>query len=179
MHKLSLLACAVFIVGCGTPATYKDPQGRELVVSLDKVNIQDFATAGSQMLQSMISSPSFSKGAPVLQLGSITNDTADNFDTALLLSKLTVPLVNANRVTLLDNDATANAARATSGSNANVPRAEYVLKGKILEDRSNAGSTRQSSFVFQLTLVEVKRGVAVWTEEKIVTKQGTKNAVGF
>jgi PBP1b-binding outer membrane lipoprotein LpoB len=179
MNKLSLLACAVFIVGCGTPATYKDPQGRELVVSLDKVNIQDFATAGSQMLQSMISSPSFSKGAPVLQLGSITNDTADNFDTALLLSKLTVPLVNANRVTLLDNDATANAARATSGSNANVPRAEYVLKGKILEDRSNAGSTRQSSFVFQLTLVEVKRGVAVWTEEKIVTKQGTKNAVGF
>ena len=179
MNKLSLLACAVFIVGCGTPATYKDANGRELVVSLDKVNIQDFATAGSQMLQSMVSSPSFSKGAPVLQLGSITNDTADNFDTALLLSKLTVPLVNANRVTLLDNDATANAARATSGSNANVPRAEYVLKGKILEDRSNAGSTRQSSFVFQLTLVEVKRGVAVWTEEKIVTKQGTKNADGF
>lgn len=115
MYKLSLLACAVFIVGCGT-ATYKDPTGRELVVSLDKVNIQDFATAGSQMLQSMISSPSFAKGAPVLQLGSITNDTADNFDTALLLSKLTVPLVNAGRVTLLDNDATANAARAAAGS---------------------------------------------------------------
>lgn len=179
MNKLFLLACAVLIVGCGTPASYKDANGRELVVSLDKVNIQDFATAGSQMLQSMISSPSFSKGAPVLQLGSITNDTADNFDTALLLSKLTVPLVNAGRVTLLDNDATANAARAESGSKANVPHAEYVLKGKILEDRSNAGSTRQSSFVFQLTLVEVKRGVAVWTEEKIVTKQGSKNAVGF
>ena len=182
MNQLSLLACAVLIVGCGTPATYKDPNGRELVVSLDKVNIQDFATAGSQMLQSMISSPSFTSsalGAPVLQLGSVTNDTADNFDTALLLSKITVPLVNAGRVTLLDNDATANAARAESGSKANVPRAEYVLKGKILEDRSNAGSTRQSSFVFQLTLVEVKRGVAVWIDEKIVTKQGSKNAVGF
>jgi len=179
MNKLSLLACAVFIVGCGTPATYKDPQGRELVVSLDKVNIQDFATAGAQMLQSMISSPSFSKGAPVLQLGSVTNDTADNFDTSLLLSKITVPLVNSGRVTLLDADATAAAARAASGAKAAVPHAEYVLKGKILEDRSNAGSTRQNSFVFQLTLVEVKRGVAVWSEEKIVTKQGTKNAVGF
>ncbi|MEY3393071.1 MAG: hypothetical protein RLZZ322_1920 [Verrucomicrobiota bacterium] len=171
MNKFSLLACALFIVGCGTPATYKDPQGRELVVSLDKVNIQDFATAGSQMLQSMISSPSFSKGSPVLRLGTITNDTADNFDTSLLLSKITVPLVNAGRVTLLDIEPAADASAR--------PKAEYVLKGKILEDRSNAGSTRQNSFVFQLTLVEVKRGVAVWTDEKIVTKQGTKNAVGF
>jgi PBP1b-binding outer membrane lipoprotein LpoB len=54
-----------------------------------------------------------------------------------------------------------------------------VLSGKILEDRSNAGSTRQSSFVFQLTLVEVKRGVAIWKDEKIVTKQGSKNSIGF
>ena len=179
MNKLFLLACAALIVGCDTPATYKDPNGRDLVVSLDKVNIQDFATAGSLMLQSMISSPAFSKGAPVLQLGMITNDTANNFDTSLLLSKLTVPLVNSGRVTLLESDAIASAARAASGSSANVPKSEYVLKGKILEDRANAGSIRQNSFIFQLTLVEVKRGVAVWTEEKVVTKQGSKNSIGF
>lgn len=179
MNKLPLLLCAAFLVGCGTPAVYKDPSGRDLVVSLDKVNIQDFATAGSQMLQSMVSSPAFAAGAPVLQLGTVTNDTADNFDTDLLLAKITVPLVNSARVTLLDNDPTANAARGAAGSKADVPSPQFVLKGKILEDRSNAGSTRQSSFVFQLTLVEVKRGVAVWQDEKLVTKQGTKNAVGF
>lgn len=179
MNKLCLFACAALIVGCGTPATYKDANGRDLVVSLEKVNLQDFATAGSQMLQSMIASPSFAKGAPVLQLGQVTNDTANNFDTSLLLSKMTVPLVNAGRVTLLDNDPVANAARKATGSAANVPAPDYVLKGKILEDRANAGSTRQASYVFQLTLVEVKRGVAVWTDEKIVTKQGTKNSVGF
>lgn len=179
MNKLFLLACAALIVGCDTPASYKDPNGRDLVISLEKVNIQDFATAGSQMLQSMVASPAFTKGAPVLQLGQITNDTANNFDTSLLLSKITVPLVNAGRVTLLDNDPVANAARKNAGSASNVPPPEYVLKGKILEDRANAGSTRQASYIFQLTLVEVKRGVAVWTEEKIVTKQGTKNSVGF
>jgi PBP1b-binding outer membrane lipoprotein LpoB len=180
MNKIFLFACAALIVGCDTPASYKDPNGRELVVSLEKVNIQDFATAGSLMLQSMVNSPAFSKGAPVLQLGMITNDTANNFDTSLLLSKITNPLVNAGRVTLLDSDSIATAARSASGiSSTNVPHAEYVLKGKILEDRANAGSTRQSSYVFQLSLVEVKRGVSVWQEEKIVTKQGSKNSIGF
>jgi len=28
-------------------------------------------------------------------------------------------------------------------------------------------------------LVEVKSSLAVWQDEKIVTKQGTKNSVGF
>ena len=69
------------------------------------------------------------------------------------------------------------ARKATPG--AAVPVAEFVLKGKILEDRSNAGRTRQASFVFQLTLVEVKSSLAVWQDEKIVTKQGSKNSVGF
>ncbi|NBR42531.1 MAG: hypothetical protein EBU04_06620 [Verrucomicrobia bacterium] len=77
MNKISLLAMASLIVGCDTPASYKDPEGRQLVVSLEKINIQDFATAGSAMLQSMITSPAFNAAgaAPVLQIGQITNDT--------------------------------------------------------------------------------------------------------
>ena len=181
MNKISLLAMAALIVGCDTPASYKDSEGRQLVVSLEKINIQDFATAGNAMLQSMITSPAFNAAgaSPVLQIGQITNDTGTNFDTSVLLSKMTVPLVNAGRVTLIESDAVASAARKNAGSSAKVPQPDFVLSGKILEDRSNAGSTRQSSFVFQLTLVEVKRSVAIWKDEKIVTKQGSKNSVGF
>ena len=90
-----------------------------------------------------------------------------------------MPLVNAGRVTLIESDAVASAARKNAGSSAKVPQPDFVLSGKILEDRSNAGSTRQSSFIFQLTLVEVKRSVAIWKDEKIVTKQGSTNSVGF
>ena len=60
-----------------------------------------------------------------------------------------------------------------------MPVAEFVLKGKILEVRSNAGSTRQASYEFQLTLIDVKSSLAVWQDVKIVTKQGSKNSVGF
>lgn len=178
MNKSLLLASALLIVGCGTPASYKDSSGRDLVVSLE-VNIQDFATAGSAMLQSMVQSKAFDrKDPPVLQLGQILNDTTNNFDTSLLLSKITMPLVNAGRVQLLESDAVANAARAaTPGSK--VPVAEFVLKGKILEVRANAGSTRQASYSFQLTLVDVRTSLAVWAKEETVTKAGSKNSVGF
>ena len=180
MNKLLALAAATFLlVGCGTPASYKDSNGRDLVVSLEKVDIQDFATAGSAMLQSMVQSKAFDrKDPPVLQLGQILNDTTNNFDTSLLLSKITMPLVNAGRVQLLESDAVANAARAaTPGSK--VPVAEFVLKGKILEDRANAGSTRQASYIFQLTLVDVRTSLAVWAKEETVTKAGSKNSIGF
>ncbi len=177
---LSLSTALLVLVGCGTPAAYKDPNGRDLVVSLDQVNIQDFASAGAAMLQSMSNAPALNQQPPaVLKLGTVTNDTTVNFDTSLLLSKLTVPLVNSGRIVLLESDVAADAARQAQGAEGQVPQAQLVLKGKILEDRANAGSTRQASYVFQLTLVDVKRGVALWTEEKIVTKQGTKNTVGF
>ena len=179
MNKSLLLASALLIVGCGTPASYKDPNGRDLVVSLEKVNIQDFATAGSAMLQSMVQSKAFDrKNPPVLQLGQILNDTTNNFDTSLLLSKITMPLVNAGRIQLLESDPVASAARAATPG-AKVPVAEFVLKGKILEDRANAGSTRQASYIFQLTLVDVRTSLAVWAKEETVTKAGSKNSVGF
>ena len=182
MNKLLALAAATFLlVGCGTPAAYKDPNGRELVVSLEKIDIQDFATAGSTMLQSMVNAPAFQRpGAPpVLQIGTLTYDTSSNFDTSLLLSKITSPLVNAGRVRLLESDPAALAARKASGATTAVPLAEFVLKGKILEDRARAGSTRQASYVFQLTLIDVRSSLAVWQDEKTVTKQGSQNAVGF
>lgn len=179
MNKSLLLASALLIVGCGTPASYKDPNGRDLVVSLEKVNIQDFANAGSAMLQSMVQSKAFDrKDPPVLQLGQILNDTTNNFDTSLLLSKITMPLVNAGRIQLLESDPVASAARAATPG-AKVPVAEFVLKGKILEDRANAGSTRQASYIFQLTLVDVRTSLAVWAKEETVTKAGSKNSVGF
>ncbi|MBM3825653.1 MAG: hypothetical protein FJ410_02870 [Verrucomicrobia bacterium] len=180
-HRFTLLAgLTLLVVGCETPATYKDPEGRELVVSLGKVDIQDFANAGNAMLQEMVKSPAFDRAdsVPVIQVGQITNDTATNFDLSLLLSKITGPLVNAGRVRLIDSDPVASAARAST-QGAAVPVPQYVLRGKILEDRANAGRTKQSSFVFQLALIDVRTSLQVWQGEKIVTKQGTTNAVGF
>ncbi|MBP7143481.1 MAG: penicillin-binding protein activator LpoB, partial [Opitutaceae bacterium] len=55
----------------------------------------------------------------------------------------------------------------------------YTLSGKLIEDRARAGRTRQVTYTFQMSLTTVKDGLAVWEDEKQITKIGTKPSVGF
>lgn len=182
------LLVALALAGCGTPAVYVDPNAGSGVVSVDAINVQDFALAADGMLQSLYDSPAFAGikardgGAPVLLVGRIRNNTADNFDTDLLVKKLTVSITRSGKARVakaigITADEDAVAAEARKGSPALSP--DYTLSGKIIESRAKAGKIRQSTFTFQLSLTEVKTGLSVWEEEKAVTKQGSKNAVGF
>ncbi|NBP89827.1 MAG: hypothetical protein EBU50_01150 [Opitutae bacterium] len=49
----------------------------------------------------------------------------------------------------------------------------------MLENRASARGVQQTSYIFQLSLTEVKTGLAVWEEEKTITKQGSRNSIGF
>lgn len=168
----SSLAALLLLAGCGSPAVYVEPEKGAGVVSVDQINVQDFALAADGMLQSLYDSPAFAGrkaadgGAPVLRVGRVRNDATDNFDTDLLVKKMTVSITRSGK------------ARVASAEQTSVAP-DYTLTGKILETRAKAGKTRQTTFTFQLTLTDAKTGLSVWEEEKQVTKQGTKNAVGF
>jgi hypothetical protein len=56
---------------------------------------------------------------------------------------------------------------------------DYTLTAKILENRASAGDTRQVSYIFQMSLTDTRSGRGVWEGEETVTKQGTKNTIGF
>jgi len=58
-------------------------------------------------------------------------------------------------------------------------RADYSLSGKIISDKSRAGDVRQASYIFQLSLTDLRTGNAIWEEERRITKQGKKNSVGW
>jgi PBP1b-binding outer membrane lipoprotein LpoB len=75
-------------------------------------------------------------------------------------------------------EARKNQAQAT-GENLKPLIPDYTLSGKILENQASARGVQQSSFIFQLSLTEVKTGLAVWEEEKTITKQGSRNSIGF
>lgn len=198
MKKLFLSAALLSLAGCSSPrdAGYIEANDGSGIVSLDSVNVQDFALAADTMLKSLYDSPAFvgakrPDGSPILMVGRVTNDTGSNFDTSQLVKKMTVSLTKSGKVRVAkaigfggpEDQAAAEARKsqaAVTGESANpLLQTAYTLSGKILENRASARGVQQASYIFQLSLTEVKTGLAVWEEEKTITKQGSRNSIGF
>jgi uncharacterized protein (TIGR02722 family) len=163
------------------------------VVSLNKVNVQDWETAADAMIQSLLTSGVVEK-APrqpaLLAVDRITNKTTDaNLDTDLLSKKIRIALMRTGKVqttTTYGRQAEAQIAQDVqvkkdflSGDAPKDRSPDYTLTGKIIEDSARAGSTRQTTYVFQLSLTDTASGAAVWEDEKTIQKTGTRASVGW
>ena len=56
---------------------------------------------------------------------------------------------------------------------------DYSLSGKIIQLNTKAGKYKQSAFAFQLSLTDLKNGLAVWEDEVQIVKKGKKAGVGW
>lgn len=194
LSVITASTAALFISGCGTPATYTDPTSRQTaVVSLDKINVQDWENAADQMVQSLLASQVLDK-APVLPailaMDRIVNKTSDaNLDTDMLEKKIRIALNRSGKcqtTTTYGPKAESQIAKdaqdraAFLGGNGPVDRSpNFTLTGKIIEDIARERSTRQVTYVFQLALTDSRTGTAVWEEEKKIQKTGTRPAIGW
>jgi uncharacterized protein (TIGR02722 family) len=197
MRTFAILSIASLpvLAACGTPATYKDSHGTDLVVSLDQPNIQDFNQAADKLVQGMMVSGVLERAPrkPALMgISRIVNDTSSAFDTDQLTKKVRVALLNTGKIEVtntigLDGKVEDPMAKGVqdmkdfeSGrSNQTPDLPDYTLTAKILENRASAGSTKQVSYIFQMSLTDTRSGRGVWEGEETITKQGTKGAVGF
>ncbi len=194
---LALGSASLLLAGCATPqATYVDPSGSRIITTVGSINIQDYANAADTMVGSLIDgvinagkleSPG---GQPaMLAISRIVNNTSQHVDTDMLVKKIRVALSKTGKVVTtttmgLGGNAEDPLAKGIQQQteflqdkkNTRLP--DYSLSGKIIEQREQAGNVRQSSFVFQLSLTS-KDGLAVWEEEKTITKQGKRSTVGF
>ncbi len=188
------LGAALFISGCATPAAYTDPSnGKTNVVSMDKINVQDWGTAADQMIQSLLASRPLQGAAEtpaVMAIDRIVNKTSDaNLDTSMLEKKIRVALNQSGKVlttTTYGNkaeSAMAKDALARSdflGGDRPVDRTpDFTLTGRIIEDTARAGNTRQVTYVFQLSLTDTRNGLAVWEDEKMIQKTGSRSTIGW
>ena len=155
---------------------------RDKIVSIDQIDVQDWSNAADQVLQQLFASGALDT-APVkparVEVTRVINDTTQRIDTDLLTQKIKIALQQSGKVAFASSDARANEVADYEEFKAgdDAPRLPYfVINGKILEIRASAGSTKQSSFVFQLNLVNASQSLDAWSGEAEVTKQGTRNA---
>ena len=190
----SLLAALPFVIGgCATNAHYVETGGRESVVSVNQINIQDYIQAANAAVNDLLASGALDRvpnPPAVLAISRIVNNTGQQIDTDLLVKKIRVAVLNSGKAqttTTLGLGGTAEDPMAKGLQQENEFKSDqkatrtpdFTLSGKIIETTARAGSTRQSTYSFQLSLTNAKTGLAVWEGEKEITKQGTRPSVGF
>ena len=192
---LSILAAAIpFVIGgCATNAHYVETGGRENVVNVGQINIQDYIQAANAATSDLLASGALDKVAnppAVLAISRIVNNTGQQIDTDLLTKKIRVALLNSGKaqtITTMGLGGTAEDPMAKGLQQENefmndqkvTRKPDFTLSGKIIETTARSGSTRQSTYSFQLSLTDARTGLAVWEGEKEITKQGTRSSVGF
>jgi len=195
---LTVALLPTLVLGCAS-AKYIDEGGDDSIVNVGQINTQDWIHAADQLTQSLLLSGAIQSvaGKPkILMIGRIKNSTATHIDTDSLMKKIRVSLNKSGRTLTttavgLDGpeDASAKAVRElradddfnqeTIPSKGNLVSPDYSLSGKIIQNNARAGRIKQSEFAFQLSLTDLKTGLALWEEEKLIVKQGARAAVGW
>jgi PBP1b-binding outer membrane lipoprotein LpoB len=188
MLILALAGAGFVTVGCGTGARVIEHD--RSITTVDQIDIQDFRAAASELTREMLNSPRFTARAqqlrsperlPVMKISRVKNDTTLKLDMRrFLVDPMEMELLRANLVDFFAEDQEAQQLakmnETLSGQQARLP--DLVLYGTVSDLRSQAGRMRQASYIFHLKLAD-NTGVTIWQGEKLITKQGTRPAVGM
>ena len=181
-----------FLVGCGTNAHYVQTGGRDSVVSVGQINSQDFIQAAQVATSDLLASGVLDRVAnppAVIAISRIVNDTGAQIETDLLVKKIRVGLLQSHKAmttTVIGLGGKVEDPLAKSlgdqtdfmADKQTIHKVDFILSGKIIELKAQAGNTSQSTYSFQLTLTDMG-GLAVWEGEKEITKQGSRSVIGF
>lgn len=163
-----VVGCSLFMSGCETTGgntTVVESGGK---ITTSEPDTQDFAVKAEEMVASLLESGALDKAVQkpaVIAIGRIVNNTAHHFDTDLLTKKIRVSLNKGGK-----------AITDTTGGVLNT--LDFTFSGKIIESKSRDGNKTQHTYTFQLSLTD-KRGLAIWEEEKEVSKLTKRSSVGF
>ena len=189
---LALALAPMLLAGCATGPDIKqvDPTSKG-GVETEGITIRDFQVAAEDMVKSLTESiiNTGQLQAPVgkkamIEVSRIANNSNVHFDPDLLTFPIVTALNKSGKILAKSTDITAQ-------SNVELKRflkdekgvsrlPDYTLSGKIITKTDLSGNTRQSTHVFQLVLNSTADdAVAVWQEQKLISKQRKRSAVGF
>lgn len=191
MMRIALI-CTLFIAlaGCQTPTQSIDPTDPNSNQT-PGLNYADFQAAANELTAEIIASPLMvhpqaAQGERyVLHISTVTNDTMQRIDTDQLIKGMRVQLLNSGRFFVTTAfDGSDNATRemrelqndemvdqTTVQENGTVIAPDFSMSGKILQRNNNLDNDdTRVEYYFQLTLTDLKTGLAYWEGERVIAK---------
>ncbi len=169
-----------------------DPKGQDTITTVEGINLQDWRDAATRLSESLLSSGVLGKeGKPdYIAISDFVNNTSQQVDPDMILKDIRTTLNKsgqAQTITTVSSSGKVEDSLARKESRKNEflnegeqrPDIDYTMSLKMIEQRERAGNTRQAAYIFQMSLTDAKRGVAVWEDEATIVKQGDQPAVGW
>jgi len=196
MKKIITITICLALCACAETQVIDLNDEREVAAMQNVMELEyrDWTNTAENMTKSMIKSGVLNKTPkPVIAIANIKNDTAQRFDTDILIKKIRTTLVNSGTAQIATNysgeDSTSNNVRANLRNNSEYDQKTIAdrgtliapnmsLSGKMLQRNLKLESGWFSSvdtrteYYLQLTLTDLKTGLSVWEDEQPIIKQG-------
>jgi uncharacterized protein (TIGR02722 family) len=203
---ISIFAAASVTLGCASTGGLTGGQAVEMVDTRNDraeavvgIDYRDFEKAASDAVQSMLGAGAVDRpggGRYILAVSRIINDTMQRIDTDQLIKKIRVDLLNSGKV-VVTTAVGANGAedamnfQVREGLRGNeefdqsrvqrkgtLQAPDLSLSGKIMQKNVRMpGGRVQIEYYFQLTLTDLKGGLALWENELPIIKRASGNTV--
>ena len=195
MNKIIPCALCLALCACGETRVI-DLQNEREVSSMQNVmelEYRDWTHTAENMTKDMLESKALaSHKNPVIAVGNIVNDTAQRFDTDILIKKIRTTLLKSGTAKIATNfsgeDTTSNAVRkirdndeydaTTIAQKGTLIAPNMSLSGKMIQRNLKLQSGWFSStdtrveYYLQLTLTDLKTGLSIWEAEEPIIKEG-------
>ena len=196
MKKILPLALCAVLAACGGTRVVDLENERDVQTMQDVMELEyrDWEKTATKMTESMLKSNAFAGiSKPVIAVGDIKNDTMQRLDSDILVKKIRTTILKSGRAQISTNftgeDTMSNKMRNTRG-NAEYDQSTFAntgtlvapnmsLSGKMIQRNLKLESGWFSSvdtrveYYLQLTLTDLKTGLAVWEDEQPIVKEGT------
>ncbi|WP_102505670.1 penicillin-binding protein activator LpoB [Salinivibrio kushneri] len=188
----------LILAGCASQARYVDPGADNGPVSMG-LDYRDFEKAATESVESMLASGAVDNprgGRYIMVVSRVTNDTMQRIDTDQLVKKIRSALLRSGKVVTTTaigvngpEDEMSMKARELRNSEefdqsgvqkkGTLQAPDLSLSGKIIQKNRQAGGEQQVEYYVQLTLTDLKTGLAFWEDETPIIKRGSADSVSW
>ena len=195
---LSMLVGATALVFAPLPARADtvrqvDPKQKK-VVNATQISPSEWSEAAEKLISNLLSSDVLARienPPAIMAISRVRNDTTMQIDIDSLTKKIRVALNQSGKILTtttvglggkaedpLAKEA-AEYAQFMGGEKQETRMPDFTLSGKIQESRVKQGRETLITYTFQLSLTDVRSGLAIWEAEEAIAKTSRKGGVSW